>query len=69
VFWNRWKIPSARKCYLCSRYILLLMSPGRTFEMWRTGTELNRRRQPFQAKINSDYNDFVARMALEVVDS
>jgi hypothetical protein len=31
--------------------------------------ELNRRRQPFQAKINSDYNDFVARVALEVVDA
>jgi hypothetical protein len=36
--------------------------------MWWPGTELNRRRQPFQ-KINSDYNDFVARVALEVVDS
>jgi hypothetical protein len=35
--------------------------------MWWPGTELNRRRQPFQ--INSDYNDFVARVALEVVDS
>jgi hypothetical protein len=30
---------------------------------------LNRRRQPFQAKMNSDYNNFVARVALEVVDS
>jgi len=29
---------------------------------------LNRRRQPFQAKINSDYNNFVARVALEVID-
>jgi len=29
---------------------------------------LNPRRQPFQAKINSDYNNFVARVALEVVD-
>jgi group II intron maturase len=38
------------------------------FEIWWPGTELNRRRQPFQAKINSDYNNFVARVALEVVD-
>ena len=28
--WNRWKIPSAQKCYLCSRYIVSPMSPGRT---------------------------------------
>jgi hypothetical protein len=28
----------------------------------------NLRRQPFQGKINSDYNNFVARVALEVVD-
>jgi len=28
-----------------------------------------RRRRPFRAKINSDHNDFVARVALEVVDS
>src|SRR6266702_1619835 len=28
--WNRWKIPSTQKCYLCSRYILLPMSPGWT---------------------------------------
>jgi hypothetical protein len=27
---NRWKILSALKCYACSRYILLPMSPGRT---------------------------------------
>ena len=38
-------------------------------KIWWPGTELNRRRQPFQAKINSDCNDFVARVALEVVDS
>jgi hypothetical protein len=31
-FWNRWKIPSAHKCYPCSRYILLPMSPGWTPE-------------------------------------
>src|SRR6202040_1947326 len=29
-FWNRWKIPSVQKCYPCSRYILLPMSPSRT---------------------------------------
>ena len=28
--WNRCKIPSVQKCYPCSRYILLPMSPGRT---------------------------------------
>ena len=38
------------------------------FEMWWPGRELNPRRQPFQAKMNSDYNNFVARVALEVVD-
>jgi hypothetical protein len=32
------------------------MSPGWTFEMWWPGTELNRRRQPFQVKINSVCN-------------
>ena len=26
--WNRWKIPSAQKCYLCSRYALYPMCPG-----------------------------------------
>ena len=41
-------IPSGQKCYLCLRYILLPMSPGRTFRMWWPGTESNRRRQPFQ---------------------
>src|SRR5256885_14866346 len=30
--WNRWKIPSAQKCYPCSRYILLPMSPGRALK-------------------------------------
>ena len=42
---------------------------AKSLKTWWPGTELNRRRQPFQAKINSDYNDFVARVALEVVDS
>src|SRR5438132_811388 len=28
--WNRWKIPSAQKCYLCSRYVVLPMCPVRT---------------------------------------
>src|SRR3989440_9339901 len=30
--WNPWKIPSAQKCYPCSRYILLPMSPGRALK-------------------------------------
>ena len=33
-FWNRFKFPSAQKCYPCSRYILLPMCPGRTFGIW-----------------------------------
>ncbi len=48
-FWNRWKIPSAQKCYPCGRYILLPVCPGRTLKIWWPGTELNRRRQPFQS--------------------
>ena len=34
-FSSRWKIRSARKCYLCDRYVVLPMSPGRTLEKWR----------------------------------
>ena len=30
AFWNRWKFPSAQRCYPRSRYILLPMSPGWT---------------------------------------
>jgi hypothetical protein len=30
---------------------------------------MERKRSLFRAKINSDYNDFVARVALEVVES
>jgi hypothetical protein len=41
VCWNRWKIPSAQKCYLCSRYILLPMSPGWTEKEWRRGWDSN----------------------------
>jgi hypothetical protein len=38
VCWNHWKIPLAQKCYLCSRYILLPMSPGWTDlrDYWRS---------------------------------
>ena len=28
--WNPWKIRSAQKCYLCLRYVVSPMSPGRT---------------------------------------
>jgi len=43
VCWNHWKIPSAQKCYLCSRYILLPMSPGWTKENWSGREDLNLR--------------------------
>ena len=35
----------------------------------RAGLFAHAERSLFRAKINSDYNDFVARVALEVVDS
>jgi hypothetical protein len=34
VCWNHSTTRSARGCYLCSRYILSPMSPGRTQEYW-----------------------------------
>ena len=43
VCWNHWKIPSAQKCYLCSRYILLPMSPGWTKKDWSGREDLNLR--------------------------
>ena len=40
---NRWKIHLAQKCYLCSRYILLPMSPGRTSPNWWSRWDSNPR--------------------------
>ena len=32
-----------QKCYLCSRYVLLPMCPGRTLCLWRRGGDSNPR--------------------------
>src|ERR1700677_1703862 len=43
---NRWKIPSAQKCYPCLRYVVYPMSPGWTQTEWRRGWDSNPR-DPF----------------------
>src|SRR5580658_3505808 len=45
---NRSKIPSAQKCYLCLRYVVSPMSPGRTFVLWRRRRDSNPR-DPFES--------------------
>src|SRR5215469_10957149 len=44
-----WKIPSAQKCYLCSRYNVLPMSPGWTVEGWSRRWELNPRPSDYES--------------------
>src|ERR1700692_291848 len=40
---NRSKIHSAQKCYLCLRYVVSPMCPGRTLEIWWTRGDSNPR--------------------------
>src|SRR6266581_7821563 len=48
---NRSKIRSAQKCYLCLRYVVSPMCPGRTRKFWSRGRELNSRPADFSADI------------------
>src|SRR6267143_3308540 len=45
---NRSKIHSAQKCYLCLRYVVSPMSPGRTPVKWRRRRDSNPR-DPFES--------------------
>src|ERR1700681_321440 len=45
---NRSKIHSVQKCYLCLRYVVSPMSPGRTRFKWWAWVDLNHRPRPYQ---------------------
>ena len=47
---NRSKIPSAQKCYLCLRYVVSPLCPGRTFRNWWAWVDLNHRPRPYQGR-------------------
>ena len=46
---NRSKIHSVQKCYLCLRYVVSPMSPGRTHERWSREWELNPRPADYES--------------------
>ena len=49
---NHSKIRSAQKRYPCDRYVVLPMSPGWTWEIWRRGGDSNPG-HPFEVKLIS----------------
>jgi hypothetical protein len=58
---------SGAVCAVTDEVICVALCAGREATGRPCGEGLER--SLFRAKINSDYNDFVARVALEVVDS